>query len=506
MRHPSVKKIYWAALVLYMATLIFLTLAPFRLRFPPQLRHFPWPIGPLRLKLFDVVDNILLFLPLGFLLHTLLPEKPPRRRGVQSVIISSGISLTIETLQIIIQARYPSFTDILTNALGGGLGFFIGNLLEKKNLLFYLAFYRQKIALGLLLPYSALLLYLPGLAWEPFPAWGVDTKLLIGNDPESASPWKGSLLSLAIYDRAKPAHQIGRHYQDGPSPSVENNIQKDPLVLYYFLEHRRGLTLDRSLLKPPLDLLFISSSKEEDQSRSGLTFEGSTFLVSSERGNKITERIRATQQFTLEIWIYAERPFDGGGRLVSFVEGNRSLFYLQQNIDDIVFGIRASPFKRGGLHWEGIEQALPAIEKKPVYLAGVYDSGKMTLYVNGEPVAEDRMTDGFFTLADFLNLDWMPFGGRALLGLFLFWPFGFLLAWVSKEDSIPKTVFSTLLGSLFVGLILFVQAQHPPPFFTQRTGGVPIVALLSGMILGEGIKRELLLLCENNLDGKSDLS
>ncbi len=512
MRNPSLKNIYWGGVLFYITYLIFLTLTPFRLQLPPQRHHFPWPIGPLHFELDDFVRNIFLFLPFGFLLQGLL-HKTSSHRHFQSMMISAGVSLSIETFQIIIRARYPSLTDIFSNAMGGGVGFVIGNRLEQKNLLFHLSRYRQKIALGLLLLYAALLLYLPLLAWEPFPPFSPNTKLLIGNDPGFDNPWKGSILSLAIYDQALSANQIEQYYQTGILQLSKKAIQNpqtlsrpqsafQPLVLYSFEKQMDGFVLNRSPLKPPLDHTPIPPGQNMDEKRPGLILDGTTFLVSSEPEAKIGDRIHTTNRLTLETWIYPERQFDAGGQLVSFVKGDRGLFYFKQNIDDIVFAVHMHPLKKGRLHWEGIETAFPTIQGKPLHLVGVYDLGEMVLYVNGEKVAEEQMSDGFFALADFINMDRMAFGGRGLLGLLLFWPLGFLLSLTSqgsyslKDRSIPKIVFSTLFGALFVGLILFVQAQHPAPFFTQRTAGAPIFALFFGIVSGEEVKRTLIILLQ----------
>lgn len=72
-------------------------------------------------SLFDAGQNVLLFLPLGFLLGSdagLLRGRSPKQAAVMCLLLSAGIEFT----QAWIPGRFPSLTDVAFNALGGGLG------------------------------------------------------------------------------------------------------------------------------------------------------------------------------------------------------------------------------------------------------------------------------------------------------------------------------------------------------------------------------------------------
>lgn len=80
----------------------------------------PPPIGPafwkLRPVLFDVVDNLILFMPLGLLLRS-------AGEGVAaSLILGALLSGAIELGQLEFQYRIASFQDVLLNAAGSVLG------------------------------------------------------------------------------------------------------------------------------------------------------------------------------------------------------------------------------------------------------------------------------------------------------------------------------------------------------------------------------------------------
>lgn len=66
----------------------------------------------------EVLENLLIFIPMGIYLQMLLPES---RFHVKLVIID-GSSLLLETAQYILAVGRSDITDLLTNTTGGLLG------------------------------------------------------------------------------------------------------------------------------------------------------------------------------------------------------------------------------------------------------------------------------------------------------------------------------------------------------------------------------------------------
>jgi glycopeptide antibiotics resistance protein len=60
--------------------------------------------------------NVLLFVPLGFLLTLLL------RRHWQGVLLALALSAGVELVQLVIPSRQPSLRDIVANVLGAAVG------------------------------------------------------------------------------------------------------------------------------------------------------------------------------------------------------------------------------------------------------------------------------------------------------------------------------------------------------------------------------------------------
>ncbi|RPJ23051.1 MAG: VanZ family protein [Chloroflexi bacterium] len=99
--------------------ILLLTLNPFYLALPDQITF------KLQSSFGNLIANILLFLPVGFLYRLTM-----KRGG--AFLFGAGISLSIETAQLFIPARTSSVVDILANALGAGLGALIHDLLATR--------------------------------------------------------------------------------------------------------------------------------------------------------------------------------------------------------------------------------------------------------------------------------------------------------------------------------------------------------------------------------------
>ena len=99
--------------------ILFLTLNPFYLAIPHRI-HIEFATYPE-----DVIENVLMFLPLGFLYRLIT-----KRRGAW--LLGALISTSIEITQIFIPARTTSPTDVLNNTLGAGLGVLLYDLFSSR--------------------------------------------------------------------------------------------------------------------------------------------------------------------------------------------------------------------------------------------------------------------------------------------------------------------------------------------------------------------------------------
>ena len=124
-RQPSLSY----ALFIYMCIIVVLiTLIPFTFRIPDKI-HITWSTD-----FSDLITNIILFLPIGFLFR-LSRRKNKDRFCIQALGFGILLSLGIEFSQLFVPGRYTQVIDVITNGMGAWLGamvfvFLIGRLKE----------------------------------------------------------------------------------------------------------------------------------------------------------------------------------------------------------------------------------------------------------------------------------------------------------------------------------------------------------------------------------------
>ena len=136
------------------ATTLVITLAPFR--FSTKALHglsTEWTV-------FDLVMNVVMFVPLGFLFRVTRPRGAANAWWM-AMVLGALLSMSIESAQLFEETRYSSLLDVLTNTTGAAVG----------SLLFARLSHRLKIGastvttLALELPLMGLVYLLIPLLW-----------------------------------------------------------------------------------------------------------------------------------------------------------------------------------------------------------------------------------------------------------------------------------------------------------------------------------------------------
>lgn len=83
---------------------------------------FDWEAARRSLSMSDLMVNLLVYLPWGWLLFRCLGFLPVTLAFLLTVALGAGLSTTLEYIQLFIPARVSSFSDILINTLGTALG------------------------------------------------------------------------------------------------------------------------------------------------------------------------------------------------------------------------------------------------------------------------------------------------------------------------------------------------------------------------------------------------
>ncbi len=110
--------------------IVYNTLIPFKFEYgfsdlPEQLKLVQWIphlTGKERLSLTDVVGNILLFMPFGFLLYMFLNYRGSSHPIARSVLAGAVLSFCIEFIQLFIPERKTGLHDLFNNTLGTWIG------------------------------------------------------------------------------------------------------------------------------------------------------------------------------------------------------------------------------------------------------------------------------------------------------------------------------------------------------------------------------------------------
>jgi glycopeptide antibiotics resistance protein len=117
----------------------------------------------------DMIQNILLFIPFGFLGYFSLIYKSSRLRKWAIVALGCLLSTSVEFLQIFSWSRFPALADIVFNTLGAALGLRLAVLLKKS----VLGFKSHPSARRFLdapsaFPALVFIMLVVGGCWEPF--------------------------------------------------------------------------------------------------------------------------------------------------------------------------------------------------------------------------------------------------------------------------------------------------------------------------------------------------
>lgn len=134
------REMFSVLFLFYVLLVIYMTLEPFQFQIPMSVRPFTFDTrlfyelvhmadGYEHLQLLYSVGNIIMFMPLGFLLPILYPIF---RKGYLLIITSFFISLLIECIQALFTlTRRGTVDDLFFNTVGAIIGYLIYVVLQK---------------------------------------------------------------------------------------------------------------------------------------------------------------------------------------------------------------------------------------------------------------------------------------------------------------------------------------------------------------------------------------
>jgi len=117
-----------ALAVLYGIAIAFASLQPFAPWIPPDPATPFWPFAPwpLRFTRFDVIANVVAYVPFGVFMALWPRRGSPLARTMLSLACGFALSFALETLQMFLPPRDASLVDLASNSAGALIGGVVG--------------------------------------------------------------------------------------------------------------------------------------------------------------------------------------------------------------------------------------------------------------------------------------------------------------------------------------------------------------------------------------------
>jgi VanZ family protein len=117
-----------ALAVLYGLAIAFASLQPFSPWIPPDSATPFWPFAPwpLRFTRYDLIANVVAYVPLGFFTALWPRRASPPARAALALACGFALSFVLETLQMFLPPRDASLADLAANSVGALVGGFAG--------------------------------------------------------------------------------------------------------------------------------------------------------------------------------------------------------------------------------------------------------------------------------------------------------------------------------------------------------------------------------------------
>jgi VanZ family protein len=326
----------WRIATFSFLLILFVTLFPFNfsIKYDFSIRYIvSYFNNPSSFK--DVVLNIVLFIPFSFSTTHLLHRRKLNWIFILIAILlaSSGLSFMIEVLQIFLPSRSPTLTDIISNTLGGFLGFFLSGQIALKQ---WNKLHLFKVLTACFIAYTTFIL----LVSTPLPStanlrnWDSNFPLQIGNESTGNRPWQGYISNLDIIDRS-----ISKSEVEGIFIEKNSLINfKDSLITSYKLTGENNYQ-DHVGHSPNLSWQGKSHNLQETKN---IFLDSSRWLSTETPASFITEKIRHSSQFTLITTVATANTKQAGSPRIIALSKNphQRNFMLGQKSSSLVFRLR----------------------------------------------------------------------------------------------------------------------------------------------------------------------
>ncbi|MBK1700125.1 VanZ family protein [Thiococcus pfennigii] len=342
-----------------LSVVLLATLFPFNFHLGSHIFDPPSVATAYDWDVLDVLNNVVLFLPLGFGLGCLSRAAPwsdaPKVWGV--LFISAFVSAAVEFLQMFLPTRCPAFADLLANAFGGVVGYFLFQVSKNKVCALLSArprggishFTLERLKIAIIAYFLAACLVTAQIATSGhLDRWDESFPLMIGNEHTGDRPWTGVVSELVFANKA-----LSRQSVEGVfSGRFAWASLGDRLIAQYDLSGC-GPYPDRAGNLPNLawrsrrDIGETDGESGRRADFAGTGEEGArvdpySWLETARAATPLANSVRATSEFTLSVAVAAtEGSQTGPARIISISEGPwRRNLTLGQEESDLILRLR----------------------------------------------------------------------------------------------------------------------------------------------------------------------
>jgi glycopeptide antibiotics resistance protein len=417
------------------------------------------------IKLFDILINIIMFMPVGFLITSLLKSRlfNSKKTIIITTITGFILSATIEFSQLFLP-RTTSVIDLLTNTIGTSLGaslVYSINSYNPENFSYKIFEFIKRHFLPLFLGYTlfATVVFLLPPLLNNFNNWNNNYLFQVGNEATMDRPWNGTIYKLSIFNRLLKQKEIETYYTEGLSQKTGAENSAKPLLEYMFENlpvQNSGSIKEQLFLFPQTD-----SNIKKLPKQNGVFISGNSILQSQIPAARLVEKLKSTDQLSIAVWIKPQNlKMMGPARIVSLSAdpGNRN-FTLGQTQDRINFRVR-TPLTGNNGSKVSLTSSSILNSRIPQLIVVTFFRGETKLFCNGK-LNSNSTHDVSFFLPPLIGLTKETYKISCFCFTLLF-PLGILI-WDFSSFNFWKRlllVFCIFIPSLFSSVFNLLFYQH----------------------------------------------
>jgi hypothetical protein len=394
---------------------------------------------PFRFAAVDLVANIALYVPIGIALR--------RRRLSRALAAGAALSAAVEVMQLFYLDRHPSLADVAANSLGVLAGWTVSKLGAGKWLapIDPLPLNRRLVILAAALCAGGVYsVSRPGPPSD-FANWDRNCRLIVGDELTRDRPWRGSIETLAVFDRALARREVEFLSRGGDAP----------------LE--------------PLEPVFLAAPLAPVDS-----IRGKPLLAEKDGGN-FHDRLAVAGRMSVFVRCATDDESQSGpariaGYSLSTLAHN---FSLGQEGREIVFRLRTRTTVPGGFYPQ--TRTRPVLSKgRRTAIAATYDGRNVRVFRDGRYEARlNLFARG--RVFPFLSDSGLP-AAAAVVGMLM----GIVFAGLAGGARVGRgAVLAGALGGVAGGLSFL--AAGGADAFPEFARWIPVLSVLSGAAAGGSV-------------------